>query len=219
MPENIDVLTSIVRAETVLPPPPAERPPPTISVRVNGVVTMELTLPPRLGRSRFMRRVILFILLILAFPASAAPRFDIWEHRPATRALDLRALQALYRRCPDLKKSLSLVTRIEIEQQTSAPTWTAGRLGWPLYVSITATFAPGLTASSPILGSSGGEAIFFLGAGSHPGIAPTTLSAQVLCHQALHGAGTRLIPDADLQFLDRLRQVHPHAWAAWSHPG
>ena len=218
MPDNTDVLASYIRAD-IAAATPAPVPPPTISLRVNGIVAAELTLPPRLAKSRFLRRAILFILLLITFPASAAPRFEIWEHRPATRALDLRALQALYRRCPALKKALSLVTRIEIEQQTSAPTWTAGRLGWPLYVSITATFAPELTARSPILGSSGGQAIFLLGGGSHPGIAPITLSAQVLCRQPLHGVGTRLIPDADLRFLDRLRQVHPHAWAAWSHPG
>ena len=74
MPDNTDVLAAYIRADiAAAAAPPPERSPTTISVRINGVVATELTLPPRLGRSRFLRRAILFILLILALPASAAP--------------------------------------------------------------------------------------------------------------------------------------------------
>ena len=110
--------------------------------------------------------------LLPAMPALASPPIHTMERSSADRALDLRAVAALYRTCPGLHRDLGLVTSIDVAQQYTIPEWPIARFGWPIYVKVSATYHADLAARSPILGASGDIALFALGGGAHPGVVP-----------------------------------------------
>lgn len=214
MPDNSDMIAALAREEL------GRQRPPNVSILIDGVVTMEITLPPPLKRSRFMRRAVLFMLLVISSAAAArpfSPPVHSMDTDRADRALDLRALHALYSACPDLRRDLGLITRVDVTEQYNIPEWRLARFGWPIYISISATYQASLATRSPILGASGNIAFFAVGAGAHPGVVPISLAAQVECRQPLHGRRLILIPDSRFAFLNALRHLHPHLWSHLSH--